>query len=265
MRPPHDEWVQGNDSGTYSSPVDKFLIHTTEGTSIAGAISAYRANNSWPHATIDCRIGRTYRICGHLDLDVPARSLRNQAGGVQTNRDGVLQVEVVGSASRPSEIDWAWFGKNVLGPWCRLKGVPLTSTVPWVPYPASYGEKAAQRLTAPGWTAYRGVLGHQHCPENSHGDPGAIPIVTTLAAAGSALPEEDDMPTADEVAEAVWARRINDVDGEGSGPAASHLAWANHNAGEIVDTLGKVWNELGILKGRLADLEAQLAAHDTET
>lgn len=196
MRPPADRWVQGNDSGTYTTAVDKFLIHTTEGGSIEGAISAYRANNSWPHLTVDCRFGRPYVRCGHLDLNVPARALRNESGGVQTNRDGVIQIEVVGTATRPGDIDWAWFGENVLGPIAGLKGIPLESTVPWVPYPASYGVNAAQRLSPAGWTAYRGVLGHQHAPENSHGDPGAIPIVTALAAAGGTTPEAD-MPLND--------------------------------------------------------------------
>ena len=194
-RPPHHRWVQGNSAGAYSSPVDKFLIHTTEGGSIAGAVSAYQKNNSWPHLTVDARVGRTPEICGHLDLDVPARSLRNMAGGVQTNTDGVIQIEVVGSASNPAAIDWSWIGREVVGPICRTLGIPLVSGVAWVPYPASYGINARQRLSAAAWTSYRGVLGHQHAPENDHGDPGAIPIVMTLDAAkhGGAAPKPEPM------------------------------------------------------------------------
>lgn len=182
MRPPHDSWNQGNDSGDYTAPVDKFLIHTTEGGSIAGAVAAYRANNSWPHLTVDCRFGRTYHITGHLDLNVPARALRNQTGGVQTNRDGVIQAEVVGSATNPGAIDWTWFGRNVVQPICAAKNIPVQSTVTWRAYPASYGA-GSQRLSYAEWSAYKGILGHQHVPENSHGDPGAIPISTILAAA----------------------------------------------------------------------------------
>jgi len=201
-RAPHDRWVQGNDSGTYTSTVDKLGLHTTEGGSIAGAIAAYKANNSWPHTTVECRFGHTYERCGHLDLDVAARSFRNEAGGVQTNRDGVVQIEVVGFATRPSEIDWAWLGEHVVGPICQLKGIPVQSSVVWRPYPASYGEGASQRLSAAQWTAYQGVLGHQHVPENSHGDPGAIPILVLLGAAkqaGGPIPKEDSL-SAEEVA-----------------------------------------------------------------
>jgi len=202
--------VAGNSSGTYTGPVDKALVHTTEGGSIEGAVSAYRANNSWPHKTVDCRFGKPYRIARHLPLHVPARSLRNESGGVQTNRDGVVQYEIVGSATRPHEIDWVWFGANVLGPDCRAMGVPIQSSVSWVAYPASYGERANQRLTGSGWASYRGVLGHQHCPENSHGDPGAIPIDDLLAAANGtpALPEGFLMALSDQEQAYLYERMI---------------------------------------------------------
>lgn len=165
-RPPHHTWVQGNSAGPYSSPVDKFLFHTTEGSSIAGAVAAYRAKNSWPHLTVDARIGRTPEITGHLDLDVAARSLRNKPGGVETNTDGIVQIEVVGNAANPSAIDWAYIGREVVGPICHTLGIPIHSTVRWVPYPASYGLFASQRLSQAEWTAYRGLLGHEHAPEN---------------------------------------------------------------------------------------------------
>lgn len=192
-RPPYDEWLQGNSAGTYSTPVDKLLIHTTEGGSISGAVAAYQANNSWPHLTVDCRYGKVPWRVGHLDLSVPARALRNEAGGVETNRDGVIQIEVVGSATDPAAINWDWFGEHVAWPICVAMNIPWTSTVSWVAYPASYGRVAPQRLPGHAWTAYTGILGHQHAPENSHGDPGAIPIDRVLAAAPvSQHPSEED-------------------------------------------------------------------------
>jgi len=182
--------VPGNSAGPYTSPVDKLLLHTTEGGSVEGAIAAYQANNSWPHFTVDFRYGRPPRVVGHLDYRTQAaRSLRNLAGGVQTNTDGVVQIEVVGSAVRPDEIDWAAVGSTVVAPICAELGIPVVSSVTWLPYPASYGNTAF-RLSPVAWTAYKGVLGHQHAPENAHGDPGAIPIGVLLAAAN----QEDDMP-----------------------------------------------------------------------
>lgn len=176
-------WISGNSAGPHLFKPGKLLLHTTEGSSIEGAIAAYRAANSWPHTTVDYMFGHPYRICRHLDYDLSGRALRNEAGGVQTNTAGVIQIEVVGAASRPHEIDWVTFAREVVGPLCRAHTIPVVSTLPWVPYPASYGKGAAQRLGGEAWLAYRGILGHQHAPENSHGDPGAIPIADVLRAA----------------------------------------------------------------------------------
>jgi hypothetical protein len=186
-----DEWTQGNDAGSQVAPVRKLVIHTTEGSSIEGAVGAYRQNNSWPHETDDYRTGITPRACGHLTPDRAARSLKNRSGGPETNRDGVYQIEVVGFAQQPEGINWARFGRERVGPLCRELGIPLTSTVVWVAYPSSYGENASQRLPGSAWDVYEGLLGHQHVPENDHGDPGAIPIQEILAAAAL---EEEDMP-----------------------------------------------------------------------
>jgi len=60
-------------------------------------------------------------------------------------------------------------------------------------------------MSGSAWTGFNGVCGHMHVPENVHGDPGAIDFARIIALAkGTTLPpEEDDMPTADEVAKAV--------------------------------------------------------------
>lgn len=179
--------VPGNSAGAMNGDGSrKALLHSTEGSSIDGAVGEYRANNSWPTKTVDLK---RRIVAVHLPLNVAARALRNDPGGADaTNKDGtvLIQYELVGSATNPASIgsdeDWEWFGREVLGPDCRAMGVPLVSTVRWVPYPASYGD-APQRLSPAAWDAYSGVLGHQHAPDNSHGDPGAIPIDLILNAA----------------------------------------------------------------------------------
>jgi hypothetical protein len=188
---PDVEVVEGNDAdGMNGDGSYKILLHSTEGSSIEGAVSAYRRNNSWPTLTVDC-VKR--RVVEHLPLNTSARALRNDPGGAdETNRDGAIhvQIELVGFAERPETIggaaDLEWLGREVIGPIARLTGVPLRSTVDWVAYPASYGKRAAQRLTPAQWDAYSGVLGHQHAPDNDHGDPGAIDINRILQAARGA-------------------------------------------------------------------------------
>ncbi len=189
--------IPGNSAGVMNGDGSrKALLHSTEGSSIEGAVSSYRAHNSWPTKTVDLK---RRIVAVHLPLDVAARALRNDPGGADaTNKDGsvLIQYELVGTATDPASIgspdDLEWFGREVLGPDCRRMGVPLTSTVDWVAYPASYGA-APQRLSPAAWDAYSGVLGHQHAPDNSHGDPGAIDIERILSAARG----EDDVALTD--------------------------------------------------------------------
>lgn len=192
------ETIAGNSAGSMNgSGARRLLLHSTEGSTIEGAVAAYRKNNSWPTLTVDC--GRR-RVVRHLPDTVAARSLRNAPGGVETNREGdvLIQVELVGFAERPESIGDAaaldWFGRTVVGPLCARNRIPLTSTARWAPYPASYGVAAPQRLQAAAWRAYNGILGHQHVPENTHGDPGAINISRILAAAKG---KDDDVTEAE--------------------------------------------------------------------
>lgn len=195
----------GNDSGTYTDTGEpKGLLHTTEGKTYAGAKSAYTANNSWPHATCTYERG-VFQIWQHVPLSKPSRALRNEAGGVQTNRDNVVQLEIVGTADRNKAGTWgAQYVENFPRPyldgiarWMRFvnlnHGVPNRCAVVFKRYPESYGANGV-RLSGSVWDAYSGWLGHQHAPENTHGDPGLIDIAYLLAkAAGKPPIQEDDM------------------------------------------------------------------------
>src|SRR5690242_6455694 len=86
-------------SGAYTGGPFKLVHHTTEGASAAGAMTAFKNNRSDPHFTVD---GTT--IYQHIDTGVAARALRNEPGGVQTNRDSAVQIEVVGFAGKPKDV-----------------------------------------------------------------------------------------------------------------------------------------------------------------
>lgn len=210
---PDVELIPGNDAGAMNGVGGrKLLLHSTEGASIEGAVAAYRARNVWPTLTVDMP---ERRVAQHLALEVAARSLKNLPGGVETNRAGkvLVQIEIVGSAVDPSSLgspeDLDWFGREVVAPICEAMAIPMVSTVRWVAYPASYGQAAVQRLSPSAWVAYSGLLGHQHAPENDHGDPGAIDIGRILAAATQ---EVHVMLTNDEV-EAIARRCAQYVGG----------------------------------------------------
>lgn len=169
----------------------KALIHTTQGSSYAGARAAYLSSSGAPHFTVSGEGGR-WQCWQHMSLDRAARALRNPSGGVETNRGNVVQIEVVGMANGVRGEDWFWAGLRALARWIeQARGVPRRSTVQWVAHPESYGTGAAQRLGGAAWREYAGWLGHQHVPENSHGDPGTFDIGRLLAGAGDHHDEED--------------------------------------------------------------------------
>jgi hypothetical protein len=72
---PGVERVPGHDAGTFVPSPPKLVWHTTEGSSIEGAIGAYRQHNSWPHFTLDPQTGR---LVQHLPLNRAGRSLEHR-------------------------------------------------------------------------------------------------------------------------------------------------------------------------------------------
>jgi peptidoglycan hydrolase-like protein with peptidoglycan-binding domain len=61
-------------------------------------------------------------------------------------------------------------------------GIPFTAPA-FQAYSASfgpYGGTNTVRMTGSTWNAYQGIVGHQHVPENVHGDPGAFPVAKLI-------------------------------------------------------------------------------------
>jgi hypothetical protein len=176
--------------GLVFTGLEKLLLHTTEGSGwpdYAGGASAPNLTGRPDLAAkrVDWR--------GHFPINMSSRALlhtRTQP----TNGDHVVQVELVGTCVPggpglywPSAPDWALQGVADLLAWLHTQwGMPLTSTVIWRAYNAP-GE--SQRLTDIAYDAYRGVLGHQHAPQNDHRDPGALDVARIIKlAAGGAMP-----------------------------------------------------------------------------
>jgi hypothetical protein len=157
------------------------VLHSTEG----GGYPGYFGGGDAPHFTIDCR-GRTARQ--HVPLTSAARALKASGLG-HTNTGGAVQIEIIGTCAvggKPSvlDLDDAALGYLVglLKAIAAATGIPLTTSVTWSGYPASYGE-TPRRLGWAAWADYRGVLGHQHVPGNVHGDPGSLNVSRLLTLA----------------------------------------------------------------------------------
>ncbi|WP_275462053.1 N-acetylmuramoyl-L-alanine amidase [Streptomyces noursei] len=187
-------WYQSSFSGN-AMETNVIVWHSTEGTSLptysGGAVAPnLTAVPNWSKKRIDW-----YQ---HFGFDTSSRALVNLAGGVETNTLNVCQVEVVGTCDpathkrwgstahlyMPELPDWAVRDLSAFARWAHDQhGVPLTSSVAFKAYPGSYGSNGV-RMSASAWTGYRGHCGHQHVPENDHGDPGAFPMAAILTAAG---------------------------------------------------------------------------------
>lgn len=201
--------------------------HSTEGRSLP----SYSGGSMAPNFTaVPDFAARRLAWYQHFDFDVSSRALRNLSGGVQTNTLNVCQVEIVGTCDptthgkwtgagyshlyTPDLPDWAIRDLAAFAKWAHDNhGVPLASAVTFKAYPASYGSGNGVRMSAAKWNDFTGHCGHQHVPENLHGDPGLLPMAAILNAAkgGTTPPEEGDVAITDADAEKI-ARKVLTLD-----------------------------------------------------
>lgn len=188
------------------------VIHTTEGTTLP----SYGGGASAPNVTgVPDIKNKKINWFQHYSVDRSSRALVNESGGVQTNTANAFQVELVGTCDPrratewnglkagvdyifwPSAPDWALAEVGKLVRWLSDNHkIQAKSTVEFRAYPGSYGKFAKQRLTGAEWQAYYGWLGHQHVPENDHGDPGNIDIDRIIQFALSGAAPEKEAPVA---------------------------------------------------------------------
>lgn len=176
-----DSSTQRYSSRTQPNP-DVFLLHTTEGMGWPG----YAGGGQAPHDTVKPIPGKGIIVRRHYPYEQFSKSLENDPGGVETNRRGVIQVELMGTCDPRQKgrmYFWPEADDAVLKaladyyrPILAKYGIPAQAMGTFVAYPKSYGDHAAQRLTRSQWLSRSGICGHQHAPENAHGDPGAFPI-----------------------------------------------------------------------------------------
>lgn len=189
------QWFQSRYQGVTINP-DKVVWHTTETRGWPG----YGGGASAPHLTYDAS---DHQWRQHFRADRSARALRNPAGGVETNTDDCLQVEII--AYSDEALGRAWGGLPVselddralreLGDFARWAndewGVPLTLADDWRPVAAG-----SLRFSYSEWRSFTGHCGHIHVPENTHWDPGRLDVWTIIdyAKGGTVSWNEDLSP-----------------------------------------------------------------------
>lgn len=214
----------GGQYGGSAMEINCGVVHTTEGRTLPDYGGGAIAPTVTGVPDITAKKIRWYQ---HFDTDESARALANKAGGVETNTANVFQIELVGTCDDskkttwgstragsdylhwPTAPEWALAEVAWLARWLNEQhGVPLTCVRDWLAYgpdarrpgvvPASYGASKT-RMTQGEWRAFTGWCGHQHVPENDHGDPGSMDFAQVIALAKGTTTEEDDVLSTEDI------------------------------------------------------------------
>jgi hypothetical protein len=176
-----------------------------------------------------------------------SKSLADASGGTRTNRAGkvVIQVEALffpycryGGKVYPRLVDTPRKGWEQLHAWVNSWGVPDA-------WPMGRPVDFVSRRSDSVWETRGGWYGHSQVPENSHQDPGSWPDFPV---------KEDDMPSAEEIAKAVWSYELaSPTAPQGTDPnrsAGTFLRWGDQHHREVMTRLAAVEEELAALKAQ---------------
>lgn len=174
------------------------VIHTTETIGWPGYNGGATAPNYTGHPPLKGISPGQWRA--HFPDEMSSRALRNQAGGVETNTLNAVQFELIGTCDPKHAKSWNGQGRYIAGKhyvyWpnatdAQLKwlagimadmhvrhGAKFVAPAFWA-YPRSYGA-TSNRFTFSEWRNFAGWCGHQHVPENAHGDPGSLNVARAI-------------------------------------------------------------------------------------
>ncbi len=169
----------GKSGGSYTGGPWRGVVHTTETV----GMPKYSDGATAPHLTYDPKTGRFYQ---HTSFAVAARALRNQPGGVQTNRRRAVQLEMICYSDKriadlsPSRL---WVGDLTSSNYDDIRGFAYWCEMAFgigMVWPGKQARSSAEanapgfRMSPQTWEDYGGWCGHQHIPEQTHWDPGAF-------------------------------------------------------------------------------------------
>lgn len=171
----------------------KVLWHSTETPPSPGAAERLsRVHRNPPQLWVD--VFNRERVQG-IDTSLAGRALRSSPS-VETNRDRVIQIELIGYARdmhRLTDDQLSWLAINVVRPILEHHLVPNRYLV--CQKIGEGGNTASPpskiRLDARAWDNFSGHLGHQHAPRpNEHLDPGGLNLgrICEIAYSGTSTP-----------------------------------------------------------------------------
>jgi len=164
----HVEKRELPNAGDFTAGGWKLCWHTTEGTNVDAMWNVLRAKDAAPHFIIGFEDGREKpSVIQCIPLDQAARALQHPAGTLETNRANVIQVEICEFAENADNWSDKWY-RALASLACLIEhrvGIARVSNHSFI---------TPNRLTPSGWIRARGHVGHVHCPNNDHWDPGKL-------------------------------------------------------------------------------------------
>jgi hypothetical protein len=172
---------QLEDAGPFTGGGHKFLVHTTEGSTLESAFDTVKAKRSSPHFILEVKDGRR-RLVQCIPIDRAARGLEHPGGTPETNHANCIQVEVVGftefkKAKQLGHLElWVpnWSQDvykflHLLMVWTHDHfAVPMRADHPFI------GQPGYARLSGQAFVDAVGLVGHCHVANNDHTDPGPL-------------------------------------------------------------------------------------------
>lgn len=194
----------GVSGGSMVGGPPRAVIHTYEAGYSLDAIPAARRLNNVRNSTHLVFNPVTGAKAACLPANVAARALEHPAGTRHTNRYGAvcLQVEVIAYARRPWTQDLTDAGRESWAQvleWFDSWGIRRV----W-PGGAPPGQSGPFPRSLSAWLSQSGYFGHSQVPTqpSGHWDPGALDVDIFFG---------DGMPTAEEIAAAVWSHPVHGV------------------------------------------------------
>jgi len=174
---------QLEDAGSFTGGGHKFVVHTTEGSTLESAFDTLKAERSAPHFILEVKNGRR-RLVQCIPINRAARALKHDSGP-ETNKANCIQVEVVGftDGDKAAKLghpelwvpNWSpaiYKQLHLLMLWTHNHfAVPMRADHPFA------GQPGYARLSGQAFVNAVGLVGHCHAPlaaGNDHTDPGPL-------------------------------------------------------------------------------------------